>query len=57
MGVDAYRLGSQLDWMSANSLAYVQGKTGILRVDSQARILAWAREKQPKILAWIKSLF
>jgi len=86
MGVDAYRLGSRLDWMSANSLAYVRGKTGTLRVDSQrrvqrqltlaridadgpvkltpgdqqrlkARVLAWAKAKQPQILAWTKSLF
>jgi len=38
MGIDAYRLGSRLDWMSANPQAYVQGKTGILRLDSQRRI-------------------
>ena len=38
MGVDAYRLGSRLEWMSANSQARVQGKTGILSMDSQRRI-------------------
>jgi uncharacterized protein len=38
MGVDAYRLGSRLDWMSANPQAQVQGKTGALSMDSQRRI-------------------
>lgn len=38
MGVDAYRLGSRLDWLSGNSQARVQGKTGILSMDSQRRI-------------------
>ncbi len=38
MGVDAYRLGSRLDWMAGNPQARVQGKTGILRLDSQRRI-------------------
>lgn len=38
MGVDAYRLGSRLDWMSANPQAQVQGKTGVLSMDSQRRI-------------------
>lgn len=38
MGVDAYRLGSRLDWMSTNSQAQVQGKTGALSMDSQRRI-------------------
>ncbi len=37
MGVDAYRLGSRLDWMSANPQARVQGKTGVLSMDSQRR--------------------
>jgi hypothetical protein len=38
MGVDAYRLGSRLEWMSDNPQAQVQGKTGILDMDSQRRI-------------------
>ncbi len=38
MGVDAYRLGSRLDWMSDNPRARVQGKTGILSMDSLGRI-------------------
>jgi outer membrane PBP1 activator LpoA protein len=38
MGVDAYRLGSRLDWMSANPQAQVQGKTGVLNMDYQRRI-------------------
>jgi hypothetical protein len=38
MGVDAYRLGSRLEWMSNNPQARVQGKTGILDMDSQRRI-------------------
>ena len=38
MGVDAYRLGSRLDWMSADPQAQVQGKTGALSMDSQRRI-------------------
>jgi len=38
MGVDAYRLGSRLDRLSGNPQAHVQGKTSILRVDSQRRI-------------------
>ena len=38
MGVDAYRLGSRLGWMSGNPRARVQGKTGILTMDSRGRI-------------------
>ena len=38
MGVDAYRLGSRLDWMAGNPRARVQGKTGILSMDSRGRI-------------------
>jgi len=38
MGVDAYRLGSRLGWMSANPKAQVQGKTGVLSMDSRRRI-------------------
>jgi outer membrane PBP1 activator LpoA protein len=38
MGVDAYRLGSRLDWLSSSSQAKVQGKTGVLSMDSQRRI-------------------
>lgn len=38
MGVDAYRLGSRLDWLSGSAQARVQGKTGILSMDSQRRI-------------------
>lgn len=38
MGVDAYRLGSRLNWMSRNRRARVQGKTGVLSMDSQRRI-------------------
>lgn len=38
MGVDAYRLGSRLDWMSRNPQVGVQGKTGILSMDSRRRI-------------------
>jgi outer membrane PBP1 activator LpoA protein len=38
MGVDAYRLGSRLDWMLSNPQARLQGKTGVLRMDSQRRI-------------------
>lgn len=38
MGVDAYRLGSRLDWMSHNPRVRVQGKTGILGMDSRRRI-------------------
>ena len=38
MGVDAYRLGSRLDWMAGNPRARVQGKTGILNMDSRGRI-------------------
>jgi hypothetical protein len=38
MGVDAYRLGSRLQWMSQNPQARVAGKTGILRMDSKGRI-------------------
>jgi len=46
MGVDAYRLASRLDWLSGNPRARVQGKTGILSMDSLRRIhrkLALAR--------------
>jgi len=46
MGVDAYRLGSRLEWLSRNPQARIQGKTGILRMDSLRRIhreLALAR--------------
>jgi hypothetical protein len=38
MGVDAYRLGSRLQWLSEHSDARVSGKTGILGMDSQGRI-------------------
>jgi hypothetical protein len=38
MGVDAYRLGSRLEWLSANPQARVQGKTGILSLDGRRRI-------------------
>lgn len=38
MGVDAYRLGSRLDWMSANPRPQVRGKTGTLSMDSQRRV-------------------
>lgn len=38
MGVDAYRLGSRLEWMSGNPQARVQGKTGILSMESRGRI-------------------
>jgi hypothetical protein len=38
MGVDAYRLGSRLEWMSSDRQARVQGKTGILSMDSQRLI-------------------
>ncbi|MCG6862796.1 MAG: penicillin-binding protein activator [Chromatiaceae bacterium] len=46
MGVDAYRLGSRLNWMSQSPRPRVQGKTGLLVMDSQRRIhreLALAR--------------
>jgi outer membrane PBP1 activator LpoA protein len=38
MGVDAYRLGSRIEWMSTNPQAQVMGKTGVLSMDSQRRI-------------------
>jgi outer membrane PBP1 activator LpoA protein len=38
MGVDAYRLGSRLDWMSRHRGVQISGKTGILSMDSQGRI-------------------
>lgn len=38
MGVDAYRLGARLDEMSDNPRMSIQGKTGILSMDSQRRI-------------------
>lgn len=38
MGVDAYRLGSRLQWMATDPKARLQGKTGILSMDSERRI-------------------
>jgi len=38
MGVDAYRLGSRLQWMSQRPGARILGKTGILSMDSRGRI-------------------
>jgi outer membrane PBP1 activator LpoA protein len=38
MGVDAYRLGSRLQWMSEHAEARISGKTGILGMDSRGRI-------------------
>jgi outer membrane PBP1 activator LpoA protein len=38
MGVDAYRLGSRVQWISQNPQVRVAGKTGILSMDSQGRI-------------------
>jgi hypothetical protein len=38
MGVDAYRLGSRLQWLSEHSEARISGKTGILGMDSRGRI-------------------
>jgi outer membrane PBP1 activator LpoA protein len=38
MGVDAYRLGSRLDWMSRHRGTRISGKTGILSMDSQRQI-------------------
>ncbi|WP_165742060.1 penicillin-binding protein activator [Candidatus Thiosymbion oneisti] len=38
MGIDAYRLGSRLDWLSGNPQVRVQGKTGTLRLDSRRRV-------------------
>jgi outer membrane PBP1 activator LpoA protein len=38
MGVDAYRLGSRLPWLSKNPRARVLGKTGILGMDGHGKI-------------------
>jgi len=38
MGVDAYRLGSRLEWLARNPQARLQGKTGVLGMDADRRI-------------------
>lgn len=73
MGVDAYRLGARLDWMRANPHRRLQGKTGILKMDTRRQIrreLTLARidadgpvklvpsgQVKQKRLPWLKSLF
>lgn len=38
MGIDAYRLAPRLGWLSQRPDAFMQGKTGTLRLDSERRI-------------------
>jgi outer membrane PBP1 activator LpoA protein len=39
MGIDAYRLVPRLSWMSSRRGAVVEGKTGLLKLDSQGKIV------------------
>jgi len=39
MGIDAYRLGTRLGWLASHRGAAVEGKTGLLRLDSRRNIV------------------